>query len=231
MRQDPNLAMVERVADALGSLRERVVFLGGCATGLLLTDPAAPSIRTTKDVDVIVEVGSRAAYQRIEDELLALDFKHDTREGAPTCRWVLDEVLVDVMPTDPALLGFSNRWYPEAIHHSIPWKLENGLQIRLVSSPYFLATKLEAFLGRGCGDFLGSHDLEDLIAVMDGREELLGEIHEASADLRSYLAETLGLLLKNQEFLYALQGHLPSDSGSQARLPMLLGRLHILAQH
>ena len=50
---NPNLGMVERIASALGVLREREVFLGGCATGLLITDPAAPALRTTRDVDVV----------------------------------------------------------------------------------------------------------------------------------------------------------------------------------
>ena len=61
MKPNPNLAMVERMAAALGALRERVVFLGGCATGLLLTDPAAPALRTTLDVDVVIAVGSHLA--------------------------------------------------------------------------------------------------------------------------------------------------------------------------
>ena len=95
--------MVERVAEALGPLRERVVFLGGCATGLLLTDTAAPSIRSTKDVDVIVEVGTRSAYYKIEQELVMRGFQHDTSEGAPLCRWTFEDLLLDVMPTDPEL--------------------------------------------------------------------------------------------------------------------------------
>jgi len=83
MKQDPNLWMVERIAAALGPLCEEVVFLGGAATGLLLTDPAAPSIRITRDVDVIVEVASRSAYHHLERELRERGFKLDTREGAP----------------------------------------------------------------------------------------------------------------------------------------------------
>ena len=53
MNLDPNLGMLERIAAALGPLRERVVFVGGSATGLLITDPLAAAIRVTKDVDVI----------------------------------------------------------------------------------------------------------------------------------------------------------------------------------
>ena len=44
--------------DRFGPVADEMVFLGGCATGLLITDPAAPSVRVTMDVDVITEVAS-----------------------------------------------------------------------------------------------------------------------------------------------------------------------------
>ncbi len=229
MRPDPNLAMVERIADALGSLREQVVFLGGSAAGLLLTDPAAPSIRPTKDVDVIVEVTARGAYHHLEDALVARGFRHDTREGAPICRWRLGDFLLDVMPTAPEILGFSNRWYPEALRSAQICELPSGVRIRLVAPPAFLATKLEAFFGRGCGDYLGSHDLEDLVAVIDGRPEIVDEVKVAEPALQTYLSEQLGPLLADEAFRTALQGHLPGDPGSQARFPKLLDRLGAIA--
>ena len=113
MNLDPNLGMVERIAAALGPLRERVVFVGGSATGLLITDPLAAAIRVTKDVDVIVEVATHSGYYQVEEALRDLGFRNDTREGAPLCRWRWEELILDVMPTDPAILGFSNCWYPE----------------------------------------------------------------------------------------------------------------------
>ena len=56
--------------------------------------------------------------------------------------------------------------------------------IRLVSASAFVATKLEAFASRGGGDFLTSHDLEDVLNIVDGREELIGELAAAPADMR-----------------------------------------------
>jgi hypothetical protein len=38
-------------------------------------------------------------------------------------------------------------------------------------------------------DFYASHDLEDFVAIIDGREALLQEIAQAPRDLRDYLAE------------------------------------------
>jgi len=97
-----------------------------------------------------------------------------------------------------------------------------------VAPPAFLATKLEAFFGRGDGDYLGSHDLEDLVAVIDGRPEIVDEVKAAEPALQSYLRERLGPLLADEAFRTALQGHLPGDPGSQARFPKLMDRLRAI---
>jgi len=226
---DPNLGMVERIAAALGPLRERVVFVGGSATDLLITDPLAAAIRVTKDVDVIVEVATHGGYYQVEEDLRDQGFRNDTREGAPLCRWRWEELILDVMPTDPAILGFSNCWYPEAVSTAENRLLAGGLNIRLVAPAYFIATKLEAFFGRGQGDYYGSHDLEDLVAVVDGRPGIVEEIQRATPGLRMYLKEKLGALLDDPIFCYAVEGHLPGDPGSQARVPDLLQRLKVIA--
>jgi hypothetical protein len=43
-RDDPNLECLLIVADALGDLRNEVVFVGGSLAGLLLTDPHAEDV-------------------------------------------------------------------------------------------------------------------------------------------------------------------------------------------
>lgn len=220
-----NLEMVVRVAKALGPLCERVAFLGGATTALLLTDPAAPDVRPTLNVDVIVRVAGRQEYYVLEDELRRSGFRNRIGEGEPICRWHIENMIVDVMPTDPAILGFANRWYAEALQQAQTVQLAEDIQIRLVTAPYFLATKLEAFFGRGEGDFLGSHDLEDIITVVDGREELADEVLATSAPLCEFIQQEFSGLLADQRFLDALPGHLPPDIASQQRLPVVLSRL------
>lgn len=226
-----NRVMLRQVALRLGPLCERVVFLGGATVGLFITDSAAPSIRATKDVDVIVEVSSTIDYVgRIRDELRARGYHEDTSEGAPLCRWIADGLVLDVMPTAAEVLGFSNRWYPLALATSVEFVLAKALTIRLVTPPCFVATKLEAFRGRGGGDYQGSHDLEDLIAVVDGREELCDEVAVAGdSALRKYIASRIRGLLRNEAFIDAVPGHLPPDTGSQARLGLVMERLRRLA--
>lgn len=94
---------------------------------------------------------------------------------------------------------------------------------------YFIATKLEAFAGRGHGDYQASHDLEDIIAIVDGREAVVNEIHASDDALREYLAAEVTRLLSTPAFVDALPGHLRGDSASQARLPLVQQRLRDIA--
>lgn len=153
-----NLSMIRHVASRLGHLRERVVFLGGAASALLITDDAVPDVRVTVDVDVIVEIASRGDYYRLAESLRAAGFSEDSREGAPVCRWLVEGIAVDVMPTDAEILGFSNQWYQQALENSVVRQISEDMAIRLVTAPYFLATKIDAFHNRGAEDYIASHD-------------------------------------------------------------------------
>ena len=213
----------------LGDVVKEFVFLGGCATGLLIVDVAAPPIRETVDVDVIVQVLTRAEYYALSDRLRGAGFKEDTRDGAPICRWTNGRVLLDVMPTDPAILGFGNAWYAAAMEQAQDIELPSGQSIRLITSPYFLMTKLEAFAGRGAGDHQMSHDMEDLIAVVDGRPLIVEEVEQSEPTLRESLAQRFRELLADHRFTDSVSGHLPTDAVSQARAPLVLDRIKKIA--
>lgn len=228
---DPNVAMMELVAKGLGEqLRNRMVFVGGAVTGLLITDPGQPAIRPTEDVDLIVHAAVRDDYYRIEDVLRERGFANDVGKDAPICRWRIGPVTVDVMPTLKEILGFSNRWYPHALETAKRAQLPSGVEILLVAAPVFLATKFEAFDNRGARDYLFSHDLGDLVSVVDGRDELIDECRTAEVTLKRYLRERFDQLLATPAFIDALPGHLPGDAASQARLPDLLNKFQQLTQ-
>ena len=225
-----NLAILTTVASALGPLRESLVFVGGCATGLLVTNVRAQPIRMTDDVDLVAHVVSQQEFHALERQFEALGFTHDMSDDAPICRWKCREIMVDLMPTDEGILGFHNRWYPLAVESALTVTLPNGLVIKLVTAPVFLGTKLEAFKGRGNGDYMASHDLEDVITVVDGRATLLEEATQSPPDLRAYLATEFRQLLDNRDFMDALPGQLPTDLGSQARVPGLIKKLKHLSE-
>jgi hypothetical protein len=226
----PNVDLVQRAAEKLRPLLPEIVFVGGCATGLLITDPGAAPVRQTYDVDVISEIVSYADYAMFSERLRALGFTEDSREGAPLCRWQHGELVLDVMPLDAAILGFSNRWYADALRTATEVELPGGVKLKAITAPYFLGTKIEAFRGRGHADYFGSHDLEDFILVVDGRPSLLQELQDSSPELRAFLAEAVRRLLSASRFLDALPGHLSSDAASQARIVSLSAKLEALSK-
>lgn len=229
MINDPNREILLLIAKALGELRDQVIFVGGCATGLLVTVERAQVIRPTDDVDIVTQVATTAEYHQLEAQLRNKGFEQDMREDAPICRWRYKGIAVDVMPTDEKILGFANCWYPLAIKTADLFTLNSEISIRLISAPAFIATKLEAFAHRGKNDMLLSHDLEDIVTVVDGRPSLKDEIETGPTELLEYIAEKFSKLVSNEVFLSALAGHLPGDAASQARLPSLERKLNELA--
>lgn len=201
--------MLERAAQELAPFLGEVAFVGGATVALWITDQAAPEPRVTKDVDAVVEVATRAAWYRFEDRLRAHGLRND-ESSRVICRWRAggpgDELLIDLMPGDATILGFENQWQGPALEHASPLSLPSGQRIRAISPPYLIATKLEAWGGRGGGDHLRSHDLEDIITLVDGRAEIVDEIRDAPGDLRSYLTREIAILLEQPRFLDTVDG-------------------------
>jgi hypothetical protein len=225
---DPNRALFESVVHLLAPLLDELVFVGGCTTGLLLTDPAAAGIRPTKDVDAIVDVTSYAKYAALSERLRALGLAEDTTPGAPLCRWRRDDLIVDVMPMDERVLGFSNRWYPAAIETAQTLEIA-GHNVRIVAPALFIATKLEAFHGRGGDDVFASHDLEDIIVVVDGRPAIADDIAAAPDGVRAYIGAEIRALIDSRDFIEALPDFLLPDPASQARRTLIERRLRELS--
>ena len=226
--RDPNVAKVEVIAHALGPLRERLVFVGGCAVGLLITDPTAAPARVTYDVDLAVQVAALPDYHRLEAQFSKLGFKRDLASDV-ICRWRYRDLEVDLMPTEAGILGFANRWYPMVVETAQDMTLPSGDEIRLITAPAFLATKFEAFADRGKGDVLASHDLEDIINVIGGRPELVTEISQTTAELRNYLGARSRELLAMHNFMDLLPGMIFPDELLTERVQILATRLHQVA--
>lgn len=220
------LEQLRAVADALEDLVEQVVFVGGATLGLLVTDPGAATPGATDDVDAIARTLTRSEYEAFCSRLRALGFKEDM--DGPVCRWRVRGLKVDLMPPIEAILGFTNRWYAEALENPEIYNL-GGVKVHVVSAPYAVGTKLDAFDGRGGNDFAASRDLEDFIAIVDGRQALLAELAGAAPNLRRHVALRTARLLADARFLDAVPGHLPGDAAGQARIGLVLSRLRALA--
>ena len=224
--------MLQTVADALGpELLRQVAFVGGCTTALLLTDAfAREAVRFTEDVDVIVHVLGYGKWQGLLTELRQRGFR-ESPEDDIICRMRLPnaligrDLLVDFMPDDEAILNFTNRWYREALQTAADHALPSGSVIRVVTPSYFLATKLEAYRGRGRNDLLASRDIEDILAVVDGRPSLLDELAQAEPAVRHYIAQAIAALLSHRDFAYAVQA---TARQQQAREELIFQRLEAI---
>lgn len=218
------LEAIDHVATVLRGLwAGDMVFVGGAVVGLLLTDPAAPAPRYTDDVDVVIGPVSRVAFNQLEARLRLAG--HNQPAEGPICRWHIAGTNVDLMPVDAAILGFSNRWYAAMMGRAIEVTVAPGRVVRVVSPPYLLATKLEAFAYRGEGDYLFSQDIGDIVALVDGRHELVNEVHKEGRDVREFVGDGFRRLLDDARFVESVPAHLMPDAASQARVPLILERM------
>jgi len=227
MRVDNNVLLIEAVAAAVRPLLPRLIFLGGSTVGLLITDDTRPAVRATVDVDLVVEVASRTDYYELCAELRGLGLREVPEI---LCRWRTGNIKVDVMPTDESILGFSNRWYPRAVADAQTMRLPSGTDIQVVTAPLLVATKLEAFHNRGDNDFGASHDIEDIINLVDGRPELVTEVEAADEELRSYLKMEFEDLLTNTNFTPHIGWHLDPDDYYQEREEIVIERMRAIAE-
>jgi hypothetical protein len=221
MRHESPRSLLAGMIAELGVIADGLVFVGGQITPLLITDAAAVRLRPTIDVDAIVDVDSRSRFHELEQHLTRQGFRSDQRPEAPICRWLSPAGRVlDLMPVDPGVLGFSNRWYPLAIARTTALRLPDNRTLHHPTAPVFLATKLAAHLDRSASDLLGSHDLEDVITLIAGRRELAQELSGEPVELRAWIAETLRDLRRDTDFVYAIHGALPDAD----RIPRLITR-------
>lgn len=203
--------LLDIAATTLGPLLDEVIFLGGASIHLWLSDPAAPATRATDDVDVISAITTLAAYYRFGERLYERGFR-EAGDSHVICRWRHHEtgLLLDVMPQDESVLGFSNPWYEHAIETAADRQLPSGSQIRAATPPSIIAAKLAAWKGRGNNDMLSSLDLHDILVLIDGRPELPDEMADEITELRDYVALELAALREDRYFSYLLESALHS---------------------
>lgn len=227
MNNDKHLEMISKVADALGEemLRD-VVFVGGSTTGILVTDEyVKETVRFTDDVDLIVSLIGVPQWYQLQDKLKKKGFK-ESLEDDVICRMRLGDLKVDFMPDDEKILKFGNPWYERSFRSAEEYEL-NGKRIKVVTGPCFVATKIQAYLGRGNNDPLGSHDIEDLLVVVDGREGLAEEIRKEDPDLIVFVAENIKKIMSHDDFDFVVKGmgHLDEE-----RSDMVFERLEEMAE-
>jgi predicted nucleotidyltransferase len=205
-----NTVRIKAIASALDSLNEKVVFVGG-ATLSLYADQPIGEVRPTDDVDVIIEILNYSDRAKLEDKLRAIGFSHDIAAGV-LCRYRIQGMVVDIMPTNDPSIGFTNNWYPDGFKNAVDYRIDDQSIVKILSAPYFIATKLEAHKNRGQGDGRTSHDFEDIICVLENRENIWAEMNNVGEELKLYLQTEFRNLLKNPNIFEWIDCHVERTS-------------------
>lgn len=202
------------------------VFIGGGIVKLLITDPAAPPPSSTKDLDLVYESENDDQWDHLNYMLRKADFIHDPFDrDDPSFILYFQGIPIDFLPDkDTKTLGKTNPWFLHVMRDSQRLEIK-GLRVWIASAPCFLATKFEAFRSRGKEDYIGSKDIEDILAVIDGRPELILEIDQADLEVRTFVSRCCTDLCTDERFLDALPQHVP-DPGREAEV---LRRLQAMA--
>ncbi|HMU65837.1 MAG TPA: nucleotidyl transferase AbiEii/AbiGii toxin family protein [Cellvibrionaceae bacterium] len=218
------IEQIKAVAGYLGDLCAHVVFVGGATTALLVDSVASDGARQTEDIDFVIDISLPGDFQLFERKMRERGFEHDQSQGAPICRWIIPHLgtrlIVDAMPMDEKILGFSNRWYHQVIATAWQLPLDSQFIINVVDSVYFLGTKFEAWLGRGKNDIY-AHDLEDIFYVLEHRTGIEQDIFAAESAIQKYLAVQAAALLSHPGLDNNLPGLVDSVSLVKARLKFI----------
>lgn len=183
-----NIAVVAEVAAALKDIKHHMVFVGGAVVSLYTDDPAADEIRPTQDIDMTLNVVNLSHWQRVQERLGALGF-HPDPFGHAICSYRYKDIPVDIMATEDGPLGPTNRWYKIGFNNL--WTANaKDQEVKILSAPCYLATKFEAFNSRG-SDYRTSHDMEDIIYVLDNRMGIVEEIAKDDSRIAHFIQEQI----------------------------------------
>ncbi len=218
MNHHTNIVRIKVVSNALALLKEKIVFVGG-ATISLYPDRPVFEVRPTDDVDVIIEILNYADRVLLEEKLRSIGFLHDMESGV-ICRYKIQGIIVDIMPTNDPSIGFTNIWYPEGFEKAIDYYLAGDSIIKILSAPYFIVTKLEAHKGRGKNDGRTSQDFEDIIYVLENREKIWEEMNNSGNSVKDYLRSEFLNLLNNPNLFEWIDSHVERNSPPASYLIM-----------
>ncbi len=203
-----NLQTLLKVARALGNLQNEVVYVGGAVVGLYTHDPAALDLRPTGDVYLFLEISSLRELEQLREQLSDKGFSQ-SHEEAVVCRFRLQGIKIDVMSTQEIGWAPANPWFGPGLSTLKQINIEE-LVFQLLSLPYFLASKFSAFEGRS-KDPRSSHDLEDIVYILENHVDLRTALQTKAPDLQAYLYNFLKRLIQDPPLKEALLGNLRPD--------------------
>jgi predicted nucleotidyltransferase len=223
-----DIQSLAKVALGLKELREKVVFVGGAVINFYNDDLAAQEIRPTEDIDMTLKLESYYEWTKIEERLSELEFFPDPF-GHAICSYTYKGISVDIIPAEDSSISEANSWYIPGFKDLKTVVIQNNISIQILSAPYFLATKFEAFKNRGLNDYRSSHDFEDIIFILDNRTTIVNEILSSEEKVKKYLKEELQFLTNHKNATEILSMHI-HPSIARERFAFLMEKINMIIQ-
>ncbi len=200
-----NIAVVAEIAKTLKELKNQMVFVGGAVISLYTDDPAADEIRPTGDIDMTVKLMNYSSWVTLQERLSELNIYPDPY-GHSICSFKYNDIPIDIMPSEDGPIGPTNKWYKLGFDDI---QLAKALdeEIQILPAPCFLATKFEAFKSRG-NDYRTSHDIEDIIYIIDNRIHIVDEISNSKTEIIKFLQEEISKIINCGLFDEVLSAHI-----------------------
>ena len=217
-----NRRVIKKIASALGSLNEQVVYVGGAAVSFYINDPAAEDVRPTGDVDISLSIATFGKLEAVREELVKKGFKQSSLDHV-ICRFRYEDVKVDVMNTKAVGWAPANPWFAPGFAKRETITIDDQ-QVYILPLPYFLASKLVAFNDRGAIDPRTSHDFEDIVYILDNRMDLVDQLAKAPSDVKPYLIDQFINVLNNPVKQEAIYGNLLYETREE-RYRMIINKL------
>lgn len=221
--KDIELEILKATLKALDDVADDLVFTGGSTISLYITEPQAVQIRETFDVDCVVEANNLLEYQEVVDKIKSKGFIEDPRQNT-ICRYRNGDLILDLLPTDAKILGFTNKWYSPGLRSTLNCEIDDK-RFRILSLPYLIASKIEAFKGRGKGSYLSSTDIEDIITLFDGRSSIAMDLSNSPTEIKIELNKELFALINDRDFLNSIEAHISDRTNSAGRKTIVLSRI------
>lgn len=221
-----NKEVIKKVASTLGELNNHVIYVGGATVSLYINDPAADDVRPTKDIDISISVVTIAELEKTREDLVSKGFTQSADLDV-ICRFRLDDILVDVMNTDPIAWAPANPWFKGGFENLEKVEID-GLTIQIMPLTYFLASKFTAHDGRGGDDPRFSHDIEDISYILDNRtdwHDILNQ--EKNKEVKAFLIERLETIKNSSKFQEAILGNLFYET-SEERFKLIMEKINLV---
>ncbi|WP_291856977.1 nucleotidyl transferase AbiEii/AbiGii toxin family protein [Marinilabilia sp.] len=217
-----NIGVVAEVARILKDFKDHVVFVGGAVVSLYADDPAADEIRPTQDIDMTLNIINLSNWADIQDKLASLGI-HPDPFGHAICSYRYKDIPIDIMPAEDSPLGPANRWYKIGFDNLRIEKVHDQV-IQILPTPCYLATKFEAFNDRG-KDYRTSHDMEDIIYVIDNNSKIVEEIQNTDKRIKNYLIEQLQTIEEKQLLEEVIMSHVHPIM-LEERMPIVIEKIN-----